>query len=311
MPLLARKKLVLAKIETTYGTDSTPTAAANAILLRNVNITPLEGDVAERDLIRPYLGQSDRIMAAVRVMLEFEVEMMGSGAAGTAPQCGALLRACGMAETISAGVSVSYKPVSASFESVTIYCYVDGVLHKLTGARGTFTAELNNKQIPVLKFSMTGIWNAVTDTALPASPTYTNVVPLAVNNLNTLAFTFHSFSAVAAQMSFDLGNTVTHRTLIGGTEQVLISDRKSVGQMQIESVLIAQKDFFTIAKNTTAGALTVTHGVTAGNKVKIDCPAVSIVQPTYTELDGIQMTQFDLSLLPSSSGNDELQLTFL
>lgn len=310
MPLLARKKVILAKAETTYGVDSTPTGAANAILVRNVNLTPLEGDVAERDLIRPYLGQSDRIMAAVRCKLEFECELMGSGAAGTVPQVAPLLRACAMAETVVASTSVAYKPVSASFESATIYVNFDGVLHKMLGARGTWNIELNSKQLPVIKFTMTGIWVQPTDTALP-SPTYTSVIPLAVNNLNTLAFTFHGFSAVASQMSFDLGNEVVHRTLIGGAEQVLISDRKATGQMQIESTTIAQKDFFTIAKNATQGALTVTHGVTAGNKVKIDCPATGITQPSYTELDGIQMTQFDLSLMPTGSGNDEVSLTFL
>jgi Phage tail tube protein len=309
MPLLSRKRLILAKVETTYGTDPTPTGAANAILVRNLDIKPIETDVAERDLIRPYLGGSDRLTAATRMMVEFECELFASGTLGTVPQVSPLLRACAMAETVNAGVSVVYKPVSASFESCTIYAYVDGKLHKGTGCRGTFSCELTNKQIPVLKFQLTGLFQAVTDTAL-ATPTYSAQVPLVVNNLNTTTFTFHGFAAVASQMAFDLGNSVVHRSLIGGTESVLVSDRKASGSMMIESVLQAQKDFYTIAKNSTPGALTVTHGTVNGQKVQIDCPAVPIVKMGYADMDGIQMDQFDLALLPSSAGNDELQFTF-
>ena len=56
MPLLTRKRLLLAKAEVTYGTDPTPTGAANAILVRNLEIVPLQSDIVQRELIRPYLG---------------------------------------------------------------------------------------------------------------------------------------------------------------------------------------------------------------------------------------------------------------
>ena len=39
-----RKLSVLAKIETGYGTDSTPTGAANGVQMKNVTFTPLEAE---------------------------------------------------------------------------------------------------------------------------------------------------------------------------------------------------------------------------------------------------------------------------
>ena len=36
MPLLSRKRLILAKSEATYGVDSSPTGASNAVLVRNL-----------------------------------------------------------------------------------------------------------------------------------------------------------------------------------------------------------------------------------------------------------------------------------
>ena len=134
MALLNRKRLILAKAETTYGTDSTP-AGTDAVLVRNLDITPLSGDLVSRDLIRPYLGNYDQLIAKTSVAISFEVELAGSGTAGTAPRYGAILKACGMSETIVASTSVTYAPVSSSFSSATIYFNIDGVLHKLTGCR--------------------------------------------------------------------------------------------------------------------------------------------------------------------------------
>ena len=45
-----------------------------------------------------------------RVEVTFEVEMAGSGTAGTAPAFGPLLKACGNSETIVTDTSVTYAP---------------------------------------------------------------------------------------------------------------------------------------------------------------------------------------------------------
>jgi hypothetical protein len=100
-----RKLLILAKIEATYGTDVLP-AGADAILVTNASLKPLEAEVIDRDFVRSYLGASGKIMAGDYAKLEFSVELAGAGAAGTAPKWGRLARACAMSETITAGVDV-------------------------------------------------------------------------------------------------------------------------------------------------------------------------------------------------------------
>jgi len=310
MPLLGRKKIVAAKIETTYGTDAAPTGT-NAILVRNLSLTPQESDFVDRNLIRPYLGRSQQIPAGIRVVLEFEVELAGSGAAGTAPGWGALMRSCGFSETISAGVSVTYAPISASFESTTIYFNVDGVLHKMTGARGTMSLNLQVKQLPTIKFTLTGIYNTVTDTTALV-PNFTAFqTPLPVTNVNTTPFTLHGYAAVMSEMSIDLSANIVHRTLVGGSEQVLFTDRQPQGSITIEATTVAAKDWWTAAKNSTTGALSLTHGTVAGNKVTIAAPNVQLTKPTYTDLDGVQMLQMGMNLIPGSSGNDEITVTCL
>lgn len=307
MALLTRKRTILAKIETTYGTDPTPTGAANAILVRNMSITPLNAENVSRDLVRPYLGASEQIIASSYVSIEFEVEMAGSGTAGTAPAYGSLLQACGMNETIVAATSVTYAPLSSAFKSVTLYYNVDGVLHKITGARGNVEVSISSRQIPVFKFTFTGLYNSPTDTAAP-SVTYTSFqTPLAANSDNTTGFALFSYAGALESLNVSLNNAIQYRSLIGA-EDVLLTDRQVSGQAVFEAPTITAKDFFSIALATTLGALDITHGVTGGNKVQITSSRVDVSNPSYQDQNGIQMLQVPLTFVPSTSGNDEISI---
>lgn len=307
MPLLARKKTILAKIETTYGTDSVPTGAANAILVRNLDLTPQETDFADRDLIRSYFGNSEQLAGPVRGMLSFEVEMSGAGAAGTAPAYAPLLRACAMSETLVASTTATYAPISSAIEAVSIYFNVDGVFHKFLGNRGNVSLSWSVKNIPVYKFSFTGLYVAVADAAAP-TPTYTGFTkPLVVSNINTTPFTLHSYSAVASDLTIDFGNQVAHRSLIGGAESVLITDRKVSGSVTIEMTTVAAKDWFTICRAATIGGIDITQGTVAGNKVQVTSSGVQLANPRYSEQDGVQMLQMDMRFVPTS-GNDEISI---
>lgn len=309
MALLNRKRTILAKLEASYGVDPTPTGAANAILVKNLTVTPQEVNLVSRDTIRPFLGNFQNIAASIYAKVDMEVEVAGSGTAGTAPGYGVLLRACGLSETVTAGVSVIYQPVSSAFESATIYFNVDGVLHKMTGARGTVSMSMSVFGIPTYKFSFTGIYNAVTDAAVPAVTLSAFQTPLAVNNTNTTGLTLHGFaSAIMSDLSLDLGNTVTYRSLIGGAQAVLLTDRKATGSATIEATTVAAKDWWAASQNAALSTLAITHGTVSGNKVVFTAPAVQITKPAYSEKDMIQMLQVGLVLVPNVS-NDELVIT--
>jgi hypothetical protein len=309
MPLLSRKRLILAKIESTYGTDSTP-AGTDAVLVRSLEVTPIEADIVSRDLIRPYLGNSDQLLANVRVNCSFEVELAGSGTAGTAPRYDALLKACGMSGTVVASTSVTYAPVSSSFSSCTIIYNVDGVQHKLTGVRGTVTMNCQLGEIPTLQFEMTGIYNAPTDTAQPSVTYSAQATPLIFREGNTSAFSFFSYSGCLMSVDFNLANEVVYRELIGCTKEVLITDRKPAGTVVIEAPTIATKDYFSLAIGSATGNLTFQHGTTAGNRVTFTASQVDATQPAYTEQDGIQMLSVPYVALPTTAGNNEFSLAY-
>lgn len=307
MSLKTNKRTILAKTESTYGVDPTPTGAANAILLRNLSVVPLDGELVNRDLIRGYFGNSETLVASTRIKLDFEVELAGAGAAGTAPAYGVLLKACAMAETVNAGVSVVYNPISSSIGSCTIYFNVDGVLFQAQGCRGTYEISITALQIPVIKFSFTGLYEAPTDAAAPTA-VYTGwIKPEVANTAHTTAFSLFSYSGYLQSMQFNLANEVIHRELIG-YEAVEIVNRKPNGTFLIEAPTIAQKDYFSAAEAGTTGALSILHGSTAGNKVQLDAANVSISGPSLQDDNGVQMLSIPFTVSPSS-GNDDFTIT--
>lgn len=101
--LRLRVTSVLAKVESVYGTDAGATGALNAILLSGQpTLTPMQLTSVERELIRPFFGNAETLPTSIYGILEMAVEAAGSGAPGTAPAWGALLRMAGFSETILA-----------------------------------------------------------------------------------------------------------------------------------------------------------------------------------------------------------------
>ena len=310
MALLERKRVILLELESSYGTDPTPTGA-DAILVSDLSIVPQASDAIPRDLIRPYLGSSRQLLANTRVECTFSVELAGSTAAGTAPRVGKALRACGLSETVAAGTSVTYAPVSGSFESATIYYNVDGVLHKTTGCRGSFALEASVGEIPKLNFAFQGIYVPPVDAALPTVTYGAQATPLIFKNGNTTGFQLLSYSGALQSVNFDVGVTTQYMELVGGTKEVLITDRNSTGSVTLEAVTIATKDYFAAAlTDTSLGNLTFTHGTTAGNIVEFASTKIDIGDVNYSELNGVVMAEIPVTACPSTSGNDEFSLIY-
>lgn len=309
MSLLVRKTAILAKIETVYGTDPVPTGAANALLIAGEpNVSPMDMKVVDRNILRTYFGNSEKLPTGIFSKVDFSCEIAGAGAAGTVPAWGVLMRACAFAETVSAGVSVAYAPVTDSLESATLYFNRNGVLHKLTGARGSVKLNFTVDGIPKFDFSFTGLFNVATDTAMPTLTLTAWKTPLPCNHTNTPTFTIHGYAAKMQALDIDVAADISAFALLNDTEHVEIVDRKPAGKIVMEATTVAAKDWWTTVKNITTGTLNLVHGTTAGNIVQIDAPKVQIFNPTYSNFQGVAMLNGDLVLAPNA-GNDELVIT--
>lgn len=307
MPFKFRNKLLLAKIESVYGTDPVPTGGANSILAKDFDLTPMNSEVEKRNLARPYLGNDESIPVGIHRQLSFKVEMASSGAAGTAPKWGPLLRACGFAETITVATMVEYEPVSAGEESITLHFHMGPNRFKFLGARGAPSIVLDAKRIPHLEFNFLGLFVAATAETTPTPDFAGFPTPKPAGKVNTPTFTLHGQALRTDRLQLGLGVDVQYRELVGG-QSVEIVDRQPAGSVGIEEVALATIDFFDRAEKVTLGALQLIHGVGAGNIVQIDAPRVQVGVPKHRDSQGISMLDIPLTLVPDT-GDDEIKIT--
>lgn len=307
---LMRNMLVMAKVQSAKGTPATPAAADDAMLVRSAMPSPIKAEFVDRALVRPYMGNSPKLVAGEHGAIEFEVELAGSGAAGTAPAYAPLLLACGFAETILAATHARYDPVTSGQTYVSMICNLDGLQFRLTDAIGDISCEMNPKGIPVLKFTFIGIYYPYTDVAMPVGADFTAFLkPLVVGKTNTPTFTLHGTTPCVEQFGWALNNENNWRELINcsGARR---SDRKPTANAVIELPTAAAKNWGEAVRLGDAGALSVIHGVTAGNIVQLDMPTTTVAsEPSITDSQGVAMINLQLDVNPNT-GNDEIVLTF-
>lgn len=308
-----RNTALLAKIESAYGTDSVPVGTSNSMLISAVEINPLNAQNVPRDLVRGFMGGSEQLVGSAYVECSFTVEMSGSGTAGVAPAWGPLLRGCGFAETISTGARVDYTPISSGFESLSLYYYDDGLLHKLLGARGTLDISALVSERPTLRFRFLGLDGGVTTSANPSTVTTAFVTPKVVTDAYTpdlvIGGTYSTGTIgggtnyVSTGLEAALGNQVQFNPLVG-EETVDIVDREITGRVMLNLSAAQEATFSTSVKNNTLSSVGLTHGTAAGNTVVLFGPQAQFINWRKDNRNGRRMIGYDLRFTPSTGGDD-------
>lgn len=308
-----KSKTLLAKIESSYGADSGPTGT-DAVQTKNLSINPYAGNSIARDLDRESLGGQEQININPYVEVSFEVELAGSGTAGTAPAYGILLRACGFNETVDAGQETTYSLKSNAFESVTLYYLQrndNGGFQQqaITGCRGSVSFGVDRSGIPTMTFTFLGFYERPRNVSSITVDRSAFIDPVYVSKENT-SLKFGSYVAKASSFSMDLANDVSMRT-VTGDRYVNIADRNPTGSATIDAPGLATKDFFALVEShdgTTMESVTLTHGILAGNIVELSAPSVQFTELSHEDSDGELAYNLSMQFLPIN-GNDEIVLT--
>lgn len=309
--MLDKRAVLLAKVETTYNTDAVPVAGTDAILVEDLGWAFANARMYERKPVRSSLAALAPRYAGALITISGKCELKGSGAAGSAPEVAPLLRGAGMSEAVVASTSVTYKPSSTStdWKSLSMYFYDDGLLVKVTGARVKVTFDFQVGQAPLMTFEATGHFVSITDAALP-SATYDSTVP---PMLLSVPFDIGSYSAVISKLDFDLGNELSMPENIAAADgfgEVTLTGRRLTGSFNPLRVTVATKNFVDQWQTRVSAALTTgVIGSTAGNRLRVDMPAV-----TYTEAGrGNQnnVGTYEMKFHGAeSAGDDEVSLIF-
>ena len=306
-----KQLVLLAVAQSAKGTPGTPVAATNAILCRGFVPVPIKGKFVERNTVGGSKGNHGGIFAGEHCVFEFQVEWAGSGVVATAPKFGPLNLGCNMSETVTAVTSVVYNLIAGEGPYLTFLADLDGLQFKMTDARGTKSWTINSEDIPVMKYTFTGKYWPMTDTAFPSGISFTGFTkPLTVGAVNTPTFTLDAIALVVKSFGLDLANTVTWKNYIGnaGAES---PDRKGTASAVFELTTVAVKNWGETVRLGTAMPLNLVHGTTAGNICALTGPLLQInAEPTITDDGGTAMLSCSFAVMPTDAGNDELVETF-
>ncbi len=309
------QEVLLAKTETTYNTDPTPTVGTNAILIRRVDARLDRLRMIDRGAVRASLGTLQQIYAGALRAISFEAEVKGSGAAGTVPELDPLLKACGMGATIVASTSVTYAPASTSISSCTLWWYesVGGanVLHKMTGCRGTCALTFKAGDIVVARFDMVGKPTTVTDVSTP-SPTYSSVVPIGIRNLST---TLNAVANLVIQnFSLSLNNSIDVPDSVidtNGFGNIVITKRDVQLMLQKHAEPVATIDSFAhLTAGTAIAFASGTLGSTAGNRLALNCGQMHVRDIAPGEDANMRVRTLTCGAHETSTADTEFTLVF-
>ena len=306
--MLYQRMLILAKVETVVGTDAAPVPATDAMIVRDATIA-IDVTQQERPIYLPDLSNAALRPGRKTVTVTFTAEVKGSGAQGEAPKIGTLLRGAGFAETaLALDAGFEYDPISSNFESLTIYMYIDGLLHKVTGARGSFNLNAPAGEVALVNFTFQGNYVAPTDAAFPAGAVYEDTLPpiveLAALSVNTL-------SACAQAFTVDVANTINPRLCVNAAEGVSgynVTARSVTGSFNPEATLMATNNPFAALTAGTIGDFTATIGQEDNNQCVIT-GKTQYTGVTPGNRDGTLIWDIPIRFV-RTDGDDEIKFAF-
>lgn len=284
---------VLAKKEATYGVDSAPTAAANGILTRNYSGKPVDTDRIERNLDTRVFGALATVPSNERRTFSYEVEIAGSGAAGTAPAWMELLEGCGMAAPVlTAGQRAvqNFAAVGVNATAITHYDHMADQRRKALGSVGSFTLDFTAGAYPFFGFTWMGLIPAVTpfDKVAPGSVDLTRFQQPVEVNIDNTDVLLDGYAPALRSWRGDAGVTTAMRNLVG-KRYVRRGNHVFTSTAVIEAPDIQTKNYIQSLRTGALISWSVEHGTVAGNIFKASSPKVQITDITESNEDDTLM----------------------
>lgn len=298
MPFSSLRKVVHMATEVTYATVPA-IAGAQTFVAENFEIEPMQGEVVERRPHQAALGATRRKVAPRSVRVAFDVALVARAAAATPAPYRAALIAGGWAETIQAGTSCTYNPVSSGFGSASLVYNQDGEARTVRGIRGGVGFRFRNGQVPYLRFEGVGLYAARAAAAMVAQD-YTG---WGEPDLVTQAATTMALGAFGAAVleSLDLGvqNIFEYRNRPGQEAVQPVRERAYEARVQILDEPVSAFDPESLMRAETLLLADLQHGTAAGRRARLQLPTAQIIATSETAING--EAGRDLTLLATTA----------
>lgn len=313
MPLLKRLRTLAAKVENTIGTAESLTASEGAFNAYDV-ICQANIDMEDReaqgsfDMLSPVVG-------AQSGTLTFKTDLAWDGSA-VPSWASVLLPGCGYVESTQVYYPTSEAPGS-NVKTLTIGVFQDGLYKLLAGAMGTFKLTANAGKMAMIEWTFTGVWQAVTDSALIA-PTYPTDKPLRFGNST---ITWLTVAQCVEQVTFDAGNEVILRECpdtIAGYKSALIVSRKPEITFNPEQQLVADDagsdkygDWIAGTEGVFSCAIDGPTGVVSNGNVTFAAPQAQITNVQESDRNSLVVDEVTLACNKNGANKDQdVSITF-
>lgn len=317
---LSRRTVVLAKTESSAGTDSSPSASTDAMLLfGNMNPWALDTKIVTKDVVRDSLTNNKDLVGRQLANLTLDTVLMSRGSSAGAPFFDPLIKACGF--TVASGGTAAqssswiYSPVSTSFSTSTIYTYLDGLLTKSFGCLGTMSLTMTAGEAPDLSFTMQGTYNNPTNQAM-VTPTYPTDTKTMVQSAGLSIGSYNAAAGlVARSIAIDWGATNTERGDVNSTygfKGLALTSRTPTMTIVCEvEDSITNKNFYTYLNSSQVSAadgsmdnITWSHGDATQSKINFTVRAPMLTKVDLGDDGGIRTYTLSYKLRNNTSNNE-------
>ncbi len=307
MPLLKRKRVLAAKVETTIGT---PIALSAADAAMNVYSPMIQATVEmERRESQGGFGYLPSIAAGRIGVATFRTYLEWDGTDTEPTWADTFLPACGWVKSGQVYTPRSEAP-GTNVKTLTIGCYVDGVFKSIAGAMGKFTVTLPTGKSAYIDWEFTGVLQAYTDVAIIA-PTYPTAKPLRF--AGGLA-EWNDVNLCVSQATIDSGNEVVLRecpTTEAGYISAIVTDRKPKITVDPEAVTVASQDRWAAWLASTEYALELDVGGPTNSQIEFNAPKATITNLQEADRGKLVTDQIEFDCNKNGATHDEeLSITF-
>lgn len=207
-----------------------------------------------------------------------------------------------------------YRPESnqSNVESITLYVFKDGVLHKATSCTGTVTFSGESGQLGQAAFEFQGNYLDPVEEPTPLDAVFEGTIPPQVE-LAQMSIAGDS-DFCAQSFTYTLGNEINLKECINaqdGYDGSQITGRSPTAQLNPEATYEAFHGWWNIFANAGQIALHTRVGSVAGNRMRIYADNVTFSGLTYGDRNNAVTLEsaFVLNGL-SAAGDDEIRVAF-
>ncbi|MGB4101072.1 MAG: hypothetical protein WBK91_04110 [Alphaproteobacteria bacterium] len=198
--------------------------------------------------------------------------------------------------------NVLYSPASTGISAGTTYYYLDGILYKMLGARGTAKFELETNGVGKLMVNLQGMFGGKIDAAIPANPVFDATRPPIYLNGKCL---INRTVAAASRFSLDDGIRLVFPDDPNATEGIqapLHTARNMTGAVDPLETLVATRDIMTDLRAGTRRIIHTRYGQVVGNRIGLTVPLGQYLNQDPSDRNGLAQVSVPFACVGRDAG---------